>query len=151
MLDPPGTIRTPSLAANCFTGYKSLSKNGCFAGSIDMSTIVPMRNPRTMPFFTQVLMRHPLGCEGSGSAARTRPAFNSSLNARNSRRSSSEYVAGFESYKVSICFSSNSAAICGMGPFQQRERFKHGANLYKIFNARRNQRKPPDRLQQTHF
>src|SRR5580698_4548030 len=35
MLDPPGTMRTPSLVVKCFTGNVALSKNGCRAESTD--------------------------------------------------------------------------------------------------------------------
>src|SRR5438034_2423646 len=57
MLEPPGTMRTPSEAANARTGYVDLSKNGCLVASMDMSAIAPIRKPSKIPFFTQGFAR----------------------------------------------------------------------------------------------
>ena len=45
-----------------------------------MFTMEPMRKPRRIPFFTQALVRQPVGEAGSGSAARIVPRFRDSLN-----------------------------------------------------------------------
>src|SRR4051794_6059128 len=81
MLEPPGTIRTPSLPSNCFTGYAALSNHGCLAVSMDQSTTIDIRNPRRIPFFTQGLTRQPVRADESGSAARISPEFSFCLNA----------------------------------------------------------------------
>src|SRR5579883_1494507 len=75
MLEPPGTMRTPSAEEKVWTGYVDLSKKGSFAASRDISTMEPMRKPRRIPFLTQALTRQTVGEEGSGSAARMVPSF----------------------------------------------------------------------------
>src|SRR5437879_8937823 len=72
MLEPPGTMRTPSEAAKARTGYVDLSKNGCFAASMDMSAIAPIRKPSRIPFFTQAFARQPDFVEESGWRAKDR-------------------------------------------------------------------------------
>ena len=78
-------MRTPLSAVSCFTGQVDLSKNGWRAGSMDMSTTAPMRNPSRMPFFTQAFTRQPLCADASGSAARIAPAFSACFEALEQR------------------------------------------------------------------
>ncbi len=80
MLDPPGTMRTPSSTVNWRTGYVALSKYGCRERSIDISTIVPMRSPSRIPFLTHGVTRQPFLADASGCAARTSPRFSFCLN-----------------------------------------------------------------------
>src|SRR5262245_51758783 len=119
--------------------------NGWRTGSIDMSTIAPMRKPSKMPFFTQVLTRQPVGEDGSSSAARTSPRLSASLKARNSARCSSVYCAGGASKSCSICDG------CMHSLSDQPQRFQHTANACLVCRAWRNERKAPDRLQQAHL
>ena len=56
-------------------GTWTCRRNGCRSGSIDISTIEPIRKPTRMPFLTQPFTRQPLGSAASGSAARIAPAF----------------------------------------------------------------------------
>src|SRR3982074_1439327 len=88
IIEPPGTIRTLEAASNLFTGNVDLSKKGWRDTSIDISTIVPIRNPTRIPFFTQVLTRHPERADRSGSAARASPEFKEFLKSWNRRTSS---------------------------------------------------------------
>src|SRR6185503_12305235 len=105
ILEPPGTMRTPDCAVNCFTGYVDLSKNGWRVESIDISTTAPMRNPSRMPFLTQPFTRQPLLAAVSASAARMAPAFSASLKRLNNRKCSSVYFSGFssKSFSISAC------------------------------------------------
>ena len=116
-----------------------------------MSTIAPMRKPTRIPFFTQALVRHPVGCEASGSAERMRPAFSSSLNAREKRAVVVGVARGLGVKQRFDLFFELSAAVGNVDPFQNRERFEHGANLRKIFGARRHERQAEDGFEQTHF
>ena len=51
-----------------------------------MSTTSPKQKPTRMPCFTQTLTRQPVGEDGSGSAARTRPAASSARSRANVSR-----------------------------------------------------------------
>ena len=82
-------MRTPLSGVSRFTGHVALSNIGCRTGSIDMSTIAPMRNPSRMPFFTQVFTRQPLRADASGSAERIAPSFSACLNRSKSAKCSS--------------------------------------------------------------
>src|ERR1700752_5090475 len=116
-----------------------------------MSTMAPMRKPTRMPFFTHAFVRQPGECDASGSAERMRPELSSPLNERKSARSSSEYRVGFASNRASICFSSSSAAVGNVGPFEKSEGFQHGANLREIFRSRRHKRQTENGFEQPHF
>ena len=81
MLDPPGTMRTPSpRVRRAAPGKSTCRTSGWRTGSIDISTIEPMRKPSRMPFLTQAFTRQPVFEEASGSAERIAPAFRASLN-----------------------------------------------------------------------
>src|SRR5689334_19714686 len=143
-LDPPGTMRTWLATLIAFTGYVSLSKNGCRTRSTDMSTSLPMRNPSRIPFFTHAFVRQPVFDAASGSAARTSPRFSAALNASNRRRCSSVYCAGGESNSCSISDGS-------IGFLDQPERLEDSLDPSHGAGARRHHGKPPDRLQQSHL
>ena len=89
MLEPPGTIRTPSSGLSRLTGHVDLSIIGCRTGFTDISTVTPMRNPSSTPFLTHVFTRQPLRAEESGSAERIFPEFRACLKRWNSAKWSS--------------------------------------------------------------
>src|SRR5580692_4900795 len=122
MLDPPGTIRTPEVAVKLFTGYVALSKNGCLAASMDISTVAPIRKPSKMPFLTQAFTRQPVFADESGSAARISPEFKASLKHWKRSRCCCVYSAGFFSNSCSI-------SAFSINLLHQAERFEHTPNL----------------------
>src|SRR5215212_6833638 len=76
-LEPPGTMRTPSITVVGRTGYVSLSKKRR-VGWADMSASAPMRKPASMPRLTHELTRH--SPDSARSAARTSPRLSACLN-----------------------------------------------------------------------
>src|SRR5947209_1772040 len=83
-LEPPGTMRTPSITVVGRTGYVSLSKKRSVACA-DMSASAPMRKPTSMPRLTQELTLH--APDVSRSAARTSPRLSACLNDSKTSRS----------------------------------------------------------------
>src|SRR5580704_11790108 len=144
MLDPPGTIRTPSFESSCFTGYVDLSNQGCRTVLMDMSTVTPMRKPIKIPFFTQVFTRQPILTDGSGSAARTSPAFNACLNFWKRWKCSLLYISGRWSNSCSI-------SACMHAPAgHQPESLQNFFDPCEIRGAGRAHWQPPHRFQQSH-
>src|SRR5262249_30724252 len=115
-----------------------------------ISMITPMRKPSRIPFFTQAFTRHPVGADASGSAARASPEFSAARKRANRRRPSSEYASGARSNRVSICWASWEASSAGMhAPVGKHSTgAQHIFDLLLIGGAGRDQRQPPDRLQQ---
>src|ERR1700741_4755496 len=148
MLEPPGTMRTPSSGDIGRTGYVDLSKKGSrfwFATLYkEKSTGRPMRKPSRMPFFTQGLARQPDFALGSGSAARISPRFNPCLNSSKSLESASVYSDGGSS-------NSRSIGERSMRLLDQTQGFEHRMDASLVFRFRRSQRETPDRLQQPHL
>src|SRR5258708_14979199 len=102
MLEPPGTMRTPSATEKEWSGLVDLSKKGSLDESTDISTMEPRRKPRRIPFLTQALVRQPVGEEESGSAARRSPRFRESLKDEKSVWCSAVYADGGASKRDSI-------------------------------------------------
>ena len=87
--DPPGTSRTFDAVESDRRGSVSLSRYGESALGESNATTSPQRNPTRMPCLTQGLTRQPVGDDGSGSAARTRPAASSVRRSAKAPRASS--------------------------------------------------------------
>src|SRR5450432_358962 len=135
MLDPPGTMRTPSCSENACIGYAALSKNGCLPAPPDISTTSLIRKPSRIPFFTQAFTRQPVGEDASGSAARCSPRLSAPLNAANNAKCSVVYAVGGVSNSASIRDGS-------MSTLDQIYTFQHCADARLIFRFGCNQRQP---------
>src|ERR1044072_5546105 len=83
-LEPPGTMRTPSMMFVGRTGYVSLSKKRSEACAL-MSESTPIRKPTRMPLLTQELTRQ--RPSSPRSAARTSPRLSACLNDSKTSRS----------------------------------------------------------------
>ncbi len=102
MLDPPGTMRTPLVDVNRFTGQVALSKKGCRVASIDISTIPPIRKPNKIPFFTHAFTRQPVAVELSGLGCTNCTRVQGFFDRANSSKCSSVQDADFWSKTASI-------------------------------------------------
>ena len=113
-----------------------------------MSVMTPMRNPRRMPFFTQLLTRQPEGSFSSGSAARTSPAFSASLKDWKSAACAGRYFSGGWSKSCSM---SCSICSCSMHLPQEASGFEHATDFLQTFCFGSYERETPDWFEQAHF
>src|ERR1039458_4749768 len=106
-----------------------------------MSTLMPIRKPTRMPFFTHALTRQPVADAGSGSAARILPSVSEMRKAAKMALSSGVYCAGL---------SSKSRSISACMVYQKSNGSEHRLDLAQVGLAGRHHGEAPDGFQQAH-
>src|SRR5437016_5162885 len=142
MLDPPGTMRTPSASVVGRTGYVSLSKN-LRVGCADMSVRTPMRNPTRIPCLTHALTHHVPSRPRS--AARISPRVSAARNSANSARSGGPQCSPF--WEASASMRSRSDM---RGTQRQSQRSQDHAQAGPGLLLHRDEREPESLFQESH-